>query len=170
MPVETPPRFEVSAGPILALGMAPDSVPGVQLGGALRLRDRWWLEADARITPWDRTKPLGITAFDVLTGSGAAALCYRPGAFALCGLVTGGVTLAEAVDLRVRELDRMPFVGLGARLGLQQHLWRALSVRADLEGAKTLFGARINASHRPVAWSGPWAVGVVGARLVWSLK
>lgn len=169
-PADVPSRYELSAGPILAIGMAPEIVAGVQLGAAVRVGNSWWLEGDARVTPWFEMKPLGLTAFDVLTASGTAALCYRPGRFSVCGLVVGGATLAEVVDLTYPQLDRAGFVGVGGRVGMQQHLGGPLSVRADLDVAMTLVTSEVNASYRPFIWDTPWGTAVVGARLVASFK
>ncbi|MDC3958178.1 hypothetical protein [Polyangium jinanense] len=167
---DVPPRFEVSAGPILATGMAPEIVPGVQLGAAVRLRGSWWFEGDARVTPWFETRPLGLTAFEVLTASGTAALCYRPGRFTVCGLVIGGARLTEDVDSAYPQLNRTGFAGVGGRVGMQQHLGGPFSIRADLDVAATLPRSQINTSNRPAVWETPWATVITGARLVTSFK
>ncbi|WP_282425182.1 hypothetical protein [Polyangium sp. 15x6] len=169
-PADVPPRFELSAGPILATGMAPEIVPGAQLGGSVRLWGSWWLEGDARVTPWFETRPLGLTAFEVLTASGVAALCYRPGRFAVCGLVIGGATLTEAVNRTLPQLDGIGFAGIGGRVGMQQHLGGPFSIRADLDITATLFRSRINTLIHPVVVETSWVTMIAGARVVASFN
>lgn len=163
-------RFDLSAAPILAIGMAPKIVPGLQAGGAFRLWGRNWIEIDVRWTPWAASRPLGPTVFEVLTASGVGGFCHRPGPFSFCGLLLGGATWSRVVDRAFPTIDAARYFGLGGRAGMQQHLAGPFSARADLDIALTIVGADVKAFYRPLAWSTSPITAVFGVRLVASFK
>ncbi|UQA62798.1 hypothetical protein [Polyangium aurulentum] len=144
-------RFEVVAGAVIAIGAAPEVVPGPQLGLAWRW-GRGSVELDLRYTPPIETRPLGPTVFEVFTASGAIVPCFRPGPFAVCGVVIGGITGARVIDRLYPTQAVTGFVGVGARVGMERELVGPLRVRADLDVAVSLLRSRINASNRPEAW------------------
>jgi len=162
----------ISAGPIVAIGMTPEAVPGAQLGVAIRWpRLPLELDVDARFTPPAMSRPLWATTFEVSTFSGAVAACYRMHAFAACALASGGMLDAGAQDVAYPSPSRIGFWGFGARLGMQVPLvddW--LQVRMDGDLAGTVAPARIDAFNRPEFWETWSFTAVVGARLVVLLR
>jgi hypothetical protein len=150
LPTHEGGRFEVAAGAVVAIGAAPELVLGPQVGLARRW-GRGSVEIDLRYTPMIEARPLGPTVFEVFTASGAVAPCFRPGPFAVCGLVVGGVTGARVVDRLYPTQGVTGFVGVGGRVGMERHLVGPFSVRADLDLAVSLLRSRIE-SREPLVW------------------
>jgi hypothetical protein len=152
LPTSDGRRFEVAAGAVVAIGAAPEIVLGPQLGLARRW-ERGSVEIDLRYTPPIAMRPLGPTALEVFTASGAVAPCWRPGAFAVCGVVIAGVTGTRQVDrlLYPTQTALTGFVGVGGRVGMERHLIGPLRVRADVDMAATLLRSSIT-SRQPLVW------------------
>ncbi|MDC3981454.1 hypothetical protein [Polyangium jinanense] len=157
----------LGAGGLFAVGIAPEVVGGVQLGGGFRLAERWTLEAHARATFPLLTRPLGETQVRAQTVSTTLGPCYQRGVFGLCGVVLGGATWMETTNRTYPMPSRRAFLGLAARGLLEHPIGDRLKVRVDAEIASILYRPRVKEADDPIRWHTAPVTANFGASLLY---
>jgi hypothetical protein len=145
-----PRPWFIGLGGVFAIGIAPELVGGLQAVGGRRW-DRWSLEVDARYTFPTETRPAALTVVEIQTFSAALAPCLRLGAFGVCALALGGITIGEAAR-KYPVQDRMGLLGLGLRGLLELRFTDRWTARLDAEAAVPFMQSRFNA-RVPRVWT-----------------
>lgn len=163
-------RFEASAGPFLGFRVAPEIIVGAELGFAFRW-SRWSFEIDARGTPGFESRPKGPTVLDVALYSLTNGFCWRPGPFALCGLVNGSVLRAKTPEIVYPVTDWTYSLGFGGRVGIVLPIIaEKLALRVGADVVFAVGDSGLNASNRPRFWDAPRLRGVADLRLVYTIR
>lgn len=128
-------KLFLGAGGVVAFGVAPEIVAGMQLHLGGKLSAKWSIESDIRSTfPEDSRLFVGPTILRVYTvASLTIAPCYRIGSFGGCGLVAANGVVFESLDRATSRTESAWSLGLGIRGFLEHKITDRFSVRADLD-------------------------------------
>lgn len=138
-------KLFIGGGGVVAFGVAPEIVAGMQLHLGGKLSSKWSIEGDVRSTfPEDSRLFVGPTILRVYTvASLTIAPCYRIGAFGGCGLIAANGVVFESLDRATSQIEGAWSLGLGIRGFLEHKITDRFSVRADLDLVGQIFRTQI---------------------------
>jgi hypothetical protein len=143
----------------LGFGILPGVSAGSSFGLSLK-RDVWsaGLEAGAWLPATVESSRGGATAsLRYLSGS----VCTHRSQLFACGATTVGDFHAAGTMLLLSRASRSTYVALGARLGVEQPLWRPVALVLQLEAMAPLVGATLEIGGKLL-----WETPPVGAHLM----
>lgn len=162
-------RWFVGLGGFVSFGAAPATVAGLQLVGGWKWSPSWSIELNARGTfPTDGLMQDVTPVLVDFVVSGAAAPCYRKGAFGICGLVALGHLWFSTWEIAQPRSATAASAGLGLRGFLEHRISERWSVRFDAELAARVMHIQTEDARSQLRWPSVPLFGSASATLfVW---
>jgi len=162
------PRFSVNGGIVTVFGVASwnPAVGGV-VGVSLMPHENFSIGLEGRAA-W-LTTPVGNSAISAMTAGGLLGACGHLKWFFGCALGHLGAHVGKSEDGSSNERTFITFMpGIGARIGAQIPISKALKLEAAIEGLGVASGLKVVVGNRVVAEQPPVLIGS-HVRAIWEL-